>query len=104
MWAQPASYLASGTRADFMFPGSEPIRVWTRFMLLLTRPAGGHFDKLSQLEADVIMVYTETRLPGVPNSEVALFMVSCPHVGLCLYSPHHIKISRQLQQQQQQQH
>lgn len=47
--------------------------VCTRFMLLLTRPADGHFDKSSQLEADVIMVYPETGLPGVPNRGVMSF-------------------------------
>lgn len=47
--------------------------VCTRFMLLLTGPADSHFDKSSQLEADVIMVYPETGLPGVPNREVVSF-------------------------------
>lgn len=91
-WAQPASYLMSGTRPDFMFPGSE-LRV---FVLDLCTcwpvPADGHFDKSSQLEADVIMVYTETCLPEFPNGEVALLRF--PRVcgggrgDLCLYNPH----------------
>lgn len=69
---QPASYLTSEIRPDYV-SRLRAESVCTRFMLLLTRPADGHFDKSSQLEADVIMVYPETGLPGVPNREVVSF-------------------------------
>lgn len=83
-WTQPASYLMSGTRPDVMFPGSE-LKV---FVLDLCScwpvPADGHFDKSSQLEADVIMVYMETPLPEVPNSEVTvLWFPFCVWVCIC---------------------
>ena len=46
---------------------------WLADMPLTTQLFSGHFDKSSQLEADVIMVYPETGLPGVPNREVVSF-------------------------------
>lgn len=83
--AQPASYLMSGTRPDFMFPGSEPKVFALDLCTCWPVPADGHFDKSSQLEADVIMVYTETRLPEVPNSEVALLRFPvCVWVCVCI--------------------
>lgn len=88
-WAQPSSYLMSGTRPDFMFPGSGPKVFVLDLCTCWPVPADGHFDKSSQLEADVIMVYTETRLPEVPNGwgRSSTFPV-CVWVGLCLYNPH----------------
>lgn len=101
--AQPASCLTSGTRPDFVFSGSE-LKV---FVLDLCScwpvPADGHTDKSSQLEADVIMVYPETRLPEFRNSEVAILRFPVC-VWICVFTALLNKqISRQSPQQRQQQ-
>lgn len=79
---QPASWLNTRNKTRLMFPGSELKVFVLDLRLLLTRPADGHFDKSSQLEADVIMVYPETGLPGVPNRGVVSFNGFLPRVAV----------------------